>query len=173
MSVATPISVCEYLRTSYSPDREYVDGAVLERNWGDGPHALMHGHLTATLANYEDPGGFTALISLTIRISETKYRVADVCLLRKSEPYESIPKVAPLLCIEILSPEDGMSAMMEKVDDYLRMGVAKVWLIDPRRRKAYEADTSGYRSVEQLQVPETEIRLAISEAFAELDEVGW
>ena len=173
MSVAAPVSVHEYLRTSYSPDRDYVDGAVLERNWGDGPHSLMHGHLATTLANYEDVGGFTALISLTLRISEMRYRVADLCLLRKSAPYESIPTVAPLLCVEILSPEDGMSAMMEKVNDYLGMGIAKVWLIDPRRRKAYEVDVAGYSPVEQLQVPETGIRLTVSEAFAELDEAGW
>ena len=32
MSAAVLISMAEYLDTSYSPDREYVDGAVVERH---------------------------------------------------------------------------------------------------------------------------------------------
>ena len=32
MGAGTLISVEEYLRTSYSPDKEYVDGVLVERN---------------------------------------------------------------------------------------------------------------------------------------------
>ena len=35
MSAGALISVDEYLRTSYQPDREYRDGVVTERNAGD------------------------------------------------------------------------------------------------------------------------------------------
>lgn len=31
MKTAAPISVDEYLRTTYDPDRDYVDGEVIER----------------------------------------------------------------------------------------------------------------------------------------------
>jgi hypothetical protein len=35
------VSVDEYLRTSYEgPDREYVDGVIMERNSGELPHTL-------------------------------------------------------------------------------------------------------------------------------------
>jgi hypothetical protein len=37
MSVAKMISLEEYLHTSYSPDREYRDGVLVERNVGDKP----------------------------------------------------------------------------------------------------------------------------------------
>ena len=42
------IPVEEYLRTPYSPDREYRDGIVLERNVGDKEHS----RLQARLAQY-------------------------------------------------------------------------------------------------------------------------
>ena len=31
------VSLAEYLDTAYSPDREYVDGVVVERHLGEGP----------------------------------------------------------------------------------------------------------------------------------------
>jgi hypothetical protein len=40
-SEETFVSVREYLRTSYSPDREYVDGRIVERNLGEKGHAAF------------------------------------------------------------------------------------------------------------------------------------
>jgi len=34
------------------------------------------------------------------------------------------------VCIEILSKDDRMSEMQDRIDDYLAMGVAYVWLFD-------------------------------------------
>ena len=34
------VSLEEYLDTAYSPDREYVDGAIVERHVGERPHSL-------------------------------------------------------------------------------------------------------------------------------------
>jgi Uma2 family endonuclease len=33
--------------------------------------------------------------------------------------------------IEILSPDDAFSRMAEKSQDYRKMGIEKIWLIDP------------------------------------------
>ncbi len=41
---------------------------------------------------------------------------------------------APVLAVEILSPSDTQEAINDKIDDYLRAGVAVVWVVDPRRR---------------------------------------
>jgi Uma2 family endonuclease len=37
----------------------------------------------------------------------------------------------PVLAVEILSPSDVHSDMTEKVQEYLNVGVAAVWVIDP------------------------------------------
>lgn len=41
MATATVIPVEQYLRTSYRPDCDYVDGEVLERNLGEQWHAAV------------------------------------------------------------------------------------------------------------------------------------
>ena len=41
MATATIVPVEEYLRTSYDPDMEYVDGALLERNVGERRHSRL------------------------------------------------------------------------------------------------------------------------------------
>ena len=41
MPTSTVVSVEEYLSTDYSPDREYLDGAVVERNLGERSHSRL------------------------------------------------------------------------------------------------------------------------------------
>ena len=41
MKSAALISVAEYLRTAYSPDCDYVDGEVQERNLGEKDHSIL------------------------------------------------------------------------------------------------------------------------------------
>lgn len=40
----------------------------------------------------------------------------------------------PILAVEILSPSDTVEEIDEKVDEYLKAGVALVWLVNPHRR---------------------------------------
>ncbi len=46
----TFVSVDEYLRTSYNPDCEYVDGVIEERNLGEYEHSVMQGFFTILFA---------------------------------------------------------------------------------------------------------------------------
>jgi len=48
----------------------------------------------------------------------------------------------PLLCVEILSPEDRSpedrwSRVQESISDYLRFGVPEIWVIDPQNAMAW------------------------------------
>ena len=106
-----------------------------------------------------------------MQVSEQRYRIPDVLVLRISDPADAIVKVAPLLCIEILSRDDRMTEMQEKVDDYLEMGVEMVWVVDPRRRKAFQTDGQSLQPVTELMVPGTPIRVDEAEVFAELNEL--
>ncbi len=40
----------------------------------------------------------------------------------------------PILAVEILSPSDTIEAVTEKVEEYLALGVAYVWVVNPRFR---------------------------------------
>ena len=61
--------------------------------------------------------------------------------------------------------------MMEKLRDFQRFGVEHIWIIDPEPRIAYRYTDARLEEVSsgELTVPETPIRVLLSEIFAELD----
>jgi Uma2 family endonuclease len=48
----------------------------------------------------------------------------------------------PVLAVEILSPSDTQEDIHEKIDEYLAVGVAQVWILDPADRtvRVYRPD---------------------------------
>lgn len=145
MSSATLIPLGEYLDRSFAPDCEYIDGALLERQVGKRKHSRMQMLIGAALHALERQAGVVVLPEQRVRITETRVRIPDLCVIRASDPDDQVVANAPVLCIEILSPDDSMSEMQERVEDYLQMGVETVWIVDPWRRKAYSVDGSGVR----------------------------
>ena len=173
--MATSTRVCvpleEYLETTYRPDRDWIDGELKERNLGETKHAAIQGFLITLFGINEQLWNVRVLPEQRVQTSARHYRIADVCLVRMETGYEPIIRTAPLLCVEVLSRDDRMSEMQERVDDYTGMGVDTVWVIDPRRRKAYQASADGVmrQGSERLTVPGAAIVIPVQEMFARLD----
>ncbi len=165
------VTVAEYLRTVYEPDCDYVDGRVEERNVGGFDHGLLQLWLGALFMKNRDAWGVQAVTDVRTQVKKTRFRCPDVSVLRVGATREQIIAHPQLIAIEILSPEDRLSRMQEKIDDYVEFGVENVWIIDPETRKAWTADRTGLHLVQdgELSVPGTPIRVVLSEAFAELD----
>ena len=134
MNVGTPISVEQYLNTSYDPDVEYVDGVLVERNVGDWLHSLIQRNLIVALS-VKYPSVY-AMPELRSKTTATRYRLPDVCVLLAA-PTTSYLVEAAFLAIEILSKDDGMPDVLEKLEEYEQKGVLNIWLIDPHRRNMY------------------------------------
>jgi len=132
MSVETLISLDEYLNTAYDPDVEFVDGVLVERNVGDWLHSLIQSNLIFALRKKYPK--IYAVPEFRSRTRETRYRIPDVCVLL-SAPQTKYLLEAAFIAIEILSEDDSMSRMMEKLEEYEQKGVRNIWLIDPRLRK--------------------------------------
>ena len=64
-----------------------------------------------------------------------------------------------------------MPRVRQRVDDYLNFGTEHVWIVDPELRKAYVCTTTGMEEPLNgvLTIPGTEIRVVLSELFAEQD----
>jgi len=128
------VTLEEYLHTAYSPDREYVDGVVVERNVGERPHSLVQSNvLFAIRLHYPDAWVWPEWRSRTLK---TRFRIPDVCVTLE-DPGTDVLEEAPFLAVEILSKRDEMSEVLEKLEEYASVGVANIWLIDPRRKKAF------------------------------------
>jgi Uma2 family endonuclease len=135
MAVAELVSVEEYLSSDYSPDCDYVDGVLEDRNVGEKDHSKLQMAVAAYFYARRKELGIQVFPEQRIQVTPTRYRVPDICI-TIGEPDEQIFTTAPFLCIEILSPEDRMPKVLVKIADYLQFGVRFVWLIDPRKRKA-------------------------------------
>ncbi len=66
-----------------------------------------------------------------------------------------------------------MTETQERIDDYLGMGVRAVWVIDPWRKKAFQAAADGSLLVEpgMLRVQGSSIALPVAEVFEELGRI--
>lgn len=168
--MGAPLSVEEYLNTAYDPDCEYVDELVLQRNVGEKDHSKAQRDVLLYLCDRGTLWNFFAILSQKIQVSRTRFRIPDICVIVGPEPDEQIFTHPPFLCIEILSPEDRMSRMQVKIDDYLRFGVAYVWVIDPQTRKAWIYTPEIIREVRDgiLRTESPEIEVPLSEIFDRL-----
>jgi len=172
MATSALIPVSEYLHTTYRPDRDYVDGELKERNVGEESHAEIQAILARMIGNRREEWQVRVLTEVRIQTSETHFRIPDVCLVPSSRPRGRIIRYAPLLCVEILSPEDRMTMMMEKVADYAAMGISNIWVIDPELRVGYYASPGKLEAVSDnvMHVSGTDIEISLVEVFAELNE---
>jgi Uma2 family endonuclease len=165
------ISLEEYLRTSYEPDADYVDGEVEERNLGEFDHGFIQTFLASWFLR-RDEWDLHAISEWRIRVSATRIRIPDLCLVRRSEPVEPVLTRPPLAAIEILSPEDRVSRYNDRLSDYRGMGVSNVWVIDPIHRLGYDCSTPAWLPVEEFRVAGTPITLRLNELWAALDKVN-
>jgi len=136
-AVSNLVSVEEYLHNTYHPDCDYVDGVLVERNVGEIPHAKAQRRVLIYFYEHEKQWHNFALQECRVQVSPTRYRVPDVCVMLGPEPEGKILTEPPFLCIEVQSPEDRISRIQQKIEDYLRFGVRFVWLIDPYAQRAW------------------------------------
>jgi len=170
MAVGTMVPVEEYLSTAYQPDCDYVDGEIIERNMGESDHAGLQGWLIALLHSRRREAGIHIFPEIRVQVSARRFRIPDVAV-TTAKVSRGVLREPPFLCVEILSPEDRMSRVEARIDDFLNFGVRYVWLIDPRRKKAWSY-TAGIRSevADALCTANPEISISLNEVFSALDE---
>jgi Uma2 family endonuclease len=137
MPSRTLVSVEEYLHTSYRPDCDYVDGEIVERNLGELDHSDLQGAIYARLHSLRSALRIHAFLELRVQVARTRFRIPDICVVAGKKPTEQILTKPPLVCIEVLSKDDRVGKMQERIDDYLKFGVPYVWVVDPRTRRAW------------------------------------
>ena len=167
MGAATLVSVEDYLRTSFSPDREYIDGRIVERSLGERTHGRIQRRLIVYLDLRSKVLDIEVIPEQRVQVTPTRFRIPDVTVVKNSQFQGEIFTNPPHLCIEILSRDDAMEDMQEKIDDYLRFGVPYVWIINPRLRKGYIATNAGMVEAESgiLATSDPEIRVPVAELF--------
>ena len=107
-------------------------------------------------------------IAQRLQIAATRFRIPDVCVVLGHEPDEQIFTTPPFICIEILSKDDTMTQMQERIEEYLQFGVRYVWVLDPRTQRAYSFTREGMREASGglLRTDEPEIVVPLAGIFS-------
>ena len=160
MSATAIVSVEDYLRRTEKPYCEYVDGALCPKAMPTKLHALIEKILMRLL----DRQGVESLAEVRVRLSPTKYLIPYVIAAPEVQsPYPTDPV---LLCVEIMSPEDRVGAMLAKCEEYHAWGVPFCWVIDPEKQTGWHyhagseperVDRKGTLIAGQLSVPLEEL----------------
>ena len=170
MATTTQIALSEYLQVTYHPDREYVDGELQERNVGKSEHARVQALLAIWFGMHEKDWQILVTTEQRIQVSADRVRIPDVTLVRPGGLSEDVLSTPPLCVIEIVSPDDTISRTWEKAQDYRRMGIENIWLIDPGIRNGQASTANGWRDTLEFDIPGTPVRLSLVELFRSLDQ---
>jgi len=167
MNAATLVPVEEYLRTTYHPDCDYVDGEVLERNVGERDHSKVQRELILYFGTRAKKWNLQVYPEQRVQVSARRFRIPDVCVVIGPEPTDQIFRDPPFICIEILSKDDTLDQMQEKIDDFLRFGVRYVWVINPRNRRAWVYSPDGSREIKDgvLRTENPSLAVPLGELF--------
>lgn len=172
MKSLAPVSVDEYLRTTYRPDCDYVDGEVLERNVGEKDHSRTQRQLIRYFCAKEQEWKAFCFPEQRVQVAARRFRIPDVCLVLGREPDEQIFTQPPFVCVEILSRDDTLESTQPKIKDYLNFGVVYVWVINPRSRGAWIYTQGGCTEVTDgvLRTDNPALTVSLAEIFGGLDE---
>lgn len=178
MSTATLITAEEFAAMSFDRPVELVRGEIIEMTNPGGRHGnicfRLGGLLYQWLARHPEYDAASNDTGVLLEQDPDTIRGPDLLVLNKSRlPSGQFPKkhltVAPELAIEVRSPSDRTSEVLEKVALYLSAGVTEVWVIDPEMRVVHvyredegdqtfgEQDTVTSRCLPDFSLPVTEL----------------
>jgi Uma2 family endonuclease len=157
---------------------ELIRGFIVHRQPAVYLHAQVEGKIAAAFDDFVrhhelghvvtgDVGVYTRYNPDTVRAMDIAFisnqRLAQV----KSKSYLD---VAPELVVEVLSPDDAWSDLMEKLDEYFTCGVKVVWVADLRTRQVYvyQSVTNVERFTEKDTLTGSDVLPGFSVSIAEL-----
>jgi Uma2 family endonuclease len=105
-----------------------ITGVSEETNGGDFNHSFLKIAIAAALTGQ----GLRAYISPHLEVKAGRFRISDLLVLAPGQKRaRRYLKTAPYIVIEILSSEDRVGELREKLDDYLAMDIPNIWVVDP------------------------------------------
>jgi Uma2 family endonuclease len=167
MASTLQVAIGEYLKATYRPDREYIDGEIRERRVGKWEHARLQALLAIWFGGHEEAWGVQVATEWRIRVSQTRIRIPDLVAVGR-EPQAAVLTSPPVLVVEILSPDDSYADLQDRCRDYRLMGVPTVWIIDPTTRSARMCSGDTWTETRRLTAPGTDIYVDVDELFARL-----
>ena len=158
---------------------ELVEGELVPVSSPTPRHNIIRQKIAFLLQKLLQKGGLGGfLVETDVRLDERTVRRPDVVCLTETK-WQAIDRlripvsITPDLAIEVLSQADAIMDFNHKVNEYLRAGIAEVWLVYPedrevhvRRGKAVQVLQAGDTLESPVLLPGFSVKIA--EIFEEL-----
>ena len=130
----------EYLSSPAYEHCEWMDGEAVELNVGNKPHSTIQGNCSIELGLYlrRKRVGYLAIeLRCRLRVrGQTRIYLPDLAVVLSDQNPDEIRYLdgAPDLVVEVRSPDDSLSALHRKIQDYFANGAKLAWVILPEER---------------------------------------
>ena len=170
---STLVSLDEYLNTAYEPDRDFVDGVLLERNVGTQRHGLLQTFLILFFGQYIKSHRFALFTETRLRVDVTgRHRIPDVMIVEAPYSKGKVVTDVPAIIIEIKSPDDTFDDVVDRCFDYEKLTVGNIVVMDPDNKRAWLFQQGNLQlltgAATRLKLSRQVIDFPFSQLFAEL-----
>jgi Uma2 family endonuclease len=150
---STKYSAEELLRAQSEGGVEFVNGRIVEKPVSIGA-SRVESKVVRLLGNEAAKGGSVEVFPSGMGYQcfpdePNRYRKPDVSAVRSErlagfDPDTGLIPFPPDLAVEVVSPNDVVYDLNEKIEDYLKNGFRLIWVIDPNARTVtiYRGDRS-------------------------------
>ena len=120
--------------------------------WRHGKIVIRFGRMLDQYVEEKGLGAVGTEVGFRLTRDPDTVRAPDIAFvaqnrLPKGAAVEKFVEFAPDLAVEVLSPEDTVSEIQKKVEEYLAAGVPLVWVVDPANQKV-----TVYRSLQDIKI---------------------
>jgi Uma2 family endonuclease len=172
------VSLDEYLNSAYEPDRDFVDGVLLERHVGTQLHGLLQTILAVFFSPYRRSHHvrvFTAT-RLLVDVATDRYRIPDLVVLAVPYTKGKVVVDVPAIVVEIKSPDDTFDNIVDRCFDYENLTVGNIAVMDPDNKRAWLFKEGNLQLLTGASIRLNLVRTGTAidspfrQLFAELDE---
>jgi len=175
---STPVSLDEYLNTAYEPDRDFVDGVLLERNVGTQRHGLLQTSLILLFGQYIKSHRIVVFTEtrLLVDAASGRHRIPDVMIVEVPYSKGKVVTDVPAIILEVKSPDDTFDDIVDRCFDYEKLTVGNIVVMDPDNKRAWLFQQGTLQLLTgatiQLSLSRQVIDFPFSQLFAELDDAN-
>jgi Uma2 family endonuclease len=169
-AVAEKLTAKEF-RQKYAETKPYcelLNGEAVQKALPTELHSVLQFVLTMLLKEL----GYKPRPELTLAIDGSWEPTPDVCGIIGPEE-DSYPTQAVAVAIEVLSPDDRFTRVIQKCRKYSEWGVGDILVFDPAGREAWYWDTGTgdlTRIKDSYSFKSQPVELALKDVFARFDD---
>jgi Uma2 family endonuclease len=176
-AASTLVSLDEYLQSAYEPDKEFVDGVLLERHVGTQRHGLLQTFLILFFGQYIKSHRIALFTETRLRVDVTgRHRIPDVMIVELPYSQGKVVVDVPAIVVEIKSPDDTFDDIVDRCFDYEKLTVGGIVVMDPDNKRAWLFQQGTLQLLTgatiRLKLSRQVIDFPFSRLFAELDEAN-